>query len=339
MTQIALIGGAHIHTPGFAKTLASTEGVATKYVWDPNPETAGARQAVTGGEVIDEPAKALADDDVAAVVICSETVRHGELVAAAVEAGKHLFVEKPLGMSGEDAWAMAEAIEKAGLIFQTGYFMRGRPEVRRVRELVRDGQLGKVTRLRLSLCHHGSLGGWFDTEWRWMADPKRAGCGALGDLGTHVLDLLLWITRGDAVEACTGHVAVVTGRYDDCDETGEGMIRFASGALATVAGGWVDRANPNFLEVSGTEGHARITGNELFLTGEKLTNGDGKTPVTDLPEPWPHAFDLFLAAVKGEKDVPLVSPREAAERNVVMDAIYQGARQEKWVRPQRAAGE
>ena len=60
-------------------------------------------------------------------MICAETNRHEALVRQVVAARKPLFVEKPLGFAADDALAMAAAIEQAGLIFQTGYFMRGNP--------------------------------------------------------------------------------------------------------------------------------------------------------------------------------------------------------------------
>ena len=60
----------------------------------------------------------------------------------------------------------------------------------------------RVTRVRYSVCHHGAIGGWFDTEWRWMANPTESGCGGFGDLGTHGLDILLW-WMGE-IESATG---------------------------------------------------------------------------------------------------------------------------------------
>jgi predicted dehydrogenase len=334
MPNIALLGGSHIHTPNFARTLANNApAVTTLFVWDPDADTARRRQEVTGGEVVEDYKPILKDKRVDAVVICSQTDLHEELVLAAAKAKKHMFVEKPLGMVSKDAFRMAKAIEKAGVIFQTGYFNRGRGDVRFVRDAVRSGKFGKVTRLRLSNCHSGSLGGWFDTEWRWMAEPSRAGCGAFGDLGTHVLDLLLWIMQGDAVVQATGHIGVATGRYGDCDEYGEGVLQFASGAVGTVAGGWVDVANPHFLEVSGTQGHATISRGGLFVTCSNIEGADGKQAFTAVPESLPHAFDLFLQAVQGKQGLPLVGPMEAAERNAVMEAIYAGSAGKKWVKP------
>lgn len=332
MPTYALVGGTHIHTPGFVKKMAETADVTTKYVWDPTGDTAQRRQQVTGGEVVSDLSVILKDKSVDALVICSTTKQHEELVLVGAKAKKHLFVEKPLGMGSKDSWKMAKAIEKSGVIFTTGYFNRGRADVRFVRDAVKSGKFGKVTRLRLSNVHTGSLGGWFDTEWRWMADLSQSGVGAFGDLGTHVLDLLLWIMEGDEPANATGHIGVATGRYGDTDEFGEGMVAFGSGAVGVIAGGWVDHSNPHFLEVSGTEGHATITRGGLFVTCKHIEGADGKNPF-NAGEGATAGFDGFLKAVAGDKNVALVSPSEAALRSAVMEAIYQGSAAKKWVKP------
>src|SRR5688500_15632322 len=120
------------------------------------------------------------------------------MVQAATKAKKKfIFVEKPLGMGAKDAYAMADAMHAIGAKFQTGYFVRGGPMVNFIREHIQKGAFGKITRIRGSNCHSGALGGWFDnkpddhaSDWRWMADPKIAGVGAFGDLGTHLLDIM-----------------------------------------------------------------------------------------------------------------------------------------------------
>lgn len=332
MINVVLLGAAHIHTPGFVKRLkARTAEVAVKGVWDHD----AARAAKTAAELacpVSEDYKALlSDKQIQAVVICSETNRHQELVLAAARAKKHMFVEKPLGMGSKDAFAMAKAIEKAKVLFQTGYFMRGSPAHQFLREQVRKGTFGKITRVRMSNCHSGSLKGWFDTDWRWMADPAIAGCGAFGDLGTHVLDILLWMF-GD-VEQVAAQISVVTSRYGNCDETGEGLMQFANGAIGTLAAGWVDVANPVSLIISGTEGHAHIVGGNLFFQSSQVPGAEGKEPWTDLPAAWSHAFELFLDAVMGKENVPLVTPSEAALRSSVMEAFYKAAQTRKWVAP------
>lgn len=328
--QIALAGGAHIHTPGFIKKLNERKDVAVRSVWDHDAARAASRAANLNARVAVSLNEIWQDGEIRAVVVCSETDRHLELVTAGAQAGKHLFVEKPLGLGVADAAQMEAAIEHAGVLFQTGYFMRGGPVLRFLKEQIAAGALGRVTRLRMSNCHSGSLGGWFDTEWRWMADPSQAGVGAFGDLGTHILDIMLWLL-GD-VERVTADVDVATGRYGECDEFGEGLLKFCSGALGVLAGGWVDLANPVTLVLSGTEGHAAVINGDLFYQSKHVPGADGKTPWTALPEPWPHAFDLFLDAVTGQSGLPLVPVREAAYRSVVMEALYTAARTHTWVK-------
>ncbi|RYG48245.1 Gfo/Idh/MocA family oxidoreductase [bacterium] len=326
MPTLAFLGGAHIHTPGFIGNLKDREGFSTKWFYDHDLARAEARAAtLEGAQATDDLNAVLSDPEVEAVVICSETDRHEELVKATVAAGKHLFVEKPLGFGAKDAREMANEIEKAGLTYQTGYFSRGIPALMKIKELVDAGAFGKITRVRGSNCHSGALGRWFDTDWRWMADPKIAGCGAFGDLGTHSLDILLWIF-GD-VKSVTGQIDVGTNAYDGCDETGEAILRFESGAIGTLAAAWDDVANPVSYLVSGTEGHAAVIGGKLHL---KTKDFDGI--VEDLPEAASSGFGAFLDALEG-KSVSLVTASEAARRSEVMAAIYEGATQGTWVTP------
>ena len=331
MPTLALIGAAHIHTPGFIDRLNKRDAANVKYVWDHDEKRAAAAADKLGAAVADLDA-VYADSEVEAVIVCTETDRHEAVVMPAVAARKHLFVEKPLGFAAEDAYRMAQTIEEADLLFQTGYFMRGQPVHQFLKEQLAKGHFGKVTRARHSNCHSGSLGGWFDDEWRWMADPAIAGCGAFGDLGTHSLDILLWLLG--EVESVTAAINVVTGRYDDCDESGEGLLKFKNGVTATLAAGWVDVAEPVPVLVSGTEGHAYVVGGKLYFKSEHVDGAYGETP-WDLPEAQPHAFELFLDALEG-KDVPLVGVKEAAYRNAVMEALYQGAETSSWVTPRAA---
>jgi predicted dehydrogenase len=337
---VALVGCAHIHTPGFVKLLASRPDVRVKWAWDPDP----ARVAVRAPELEAQAAsldQIFADPEVKAVVICSETNRHPELVTAAAKARKHMFVEKPLGITAADSRAMAEAIEKAGVLFTTGYFMRTDPKHLFLKEQVASGAFGTITRASAWNCHSGSLGGWFDEKpgqpaesWRWMADPKVAGVGAFGDLGTHSLDILIWIL-GD-VASVNAELKSVTRRYGDVDETGTAMIRFESGASGTLTAGWVDVENPVTLQIAGTEGHAVVFNDKLYFESKKV-------PGSKIGEPWPllpvgpkAPLHQFVDAVLGAAGQPLVKPREAAERVAVMEAMYQSARARQWTAVTRA---
>lgn len=326
MISVGLAGCAHIHTPGFVQTLQQLSGsIRVKSIWDHDRRRAEKYVAELGSRAVEDVCELWRDPEIAAVVVCSETDRHESLVIAAAEAGKHLFVEKPLGVGARDANAMADVIERAGVKFQTGYMSRGWPPILFLREHVLKGTFGKITRVRASVCHSGALRGLFDSEWRWMADLKQAGVGAFGDLGTHALDLLIWIFG--QVESVAAMLDAGTARYPGCDETGEAILRFKSGVIASLAASWDDLANPLQYLISGTTAHAAIINDELYFTCPSL-GFDGKQPIkyADCPKGWPHAFELFLAAVEG-KDAPLAGAREAAYRCQVMEAIYESARQ------------
>lgn len=336
MITIAFAGCAHIHTPSFVRTVASRPGFRTKYVTDPNAVRAEHNAKLLSAAVAPDVATIANDPEVVGVVVTSETDRHQSIVEPLVARGKHLFVEKPLGLGAQDAYEMAELIERAGVRFQTGYFMRSMPVVRALKKLVGDGFFGQITRARASNCHSGSLGGWFDAkpgdpahDWRWMADPRHSGVGAFGDLGTHVLDVLIYLLG--PVRNVTASIDPVTRRYAGCDETGEALLRFENDAIATFAAGWVDLDNPVTFQISGTKGSAHVIDGKLHL---RQSGGDLTTALAEPMPGAPHAFDLWLDALEGKRgDVDLVAPREAAYRNGVMEAIYDAARTQTWQSP------
>jgi 1,5-anhydro-D-fructose reductase (1,5-anhydro-D-mannitol-forming) len=328
---LALVGTAHIHTPAFVKLINARPDARVKYVWDPDAERAKQYAAQLHAEVAENVEQVCSDPEVSGVVIFTQTNRHRDLVLAAAKAHKHLFVEKPLGINAKESDEMAKAIEQAGVLFTTGYFNRCLPAHLFLKEQIEKGNLGKITRVRASNCHDASLGGWLGGEWQWMTDPKVAGVGAFGDLGTHMLDILMWMF-GD-VQSTTADIKVAVGKYGDTDECGEALFRFKSGVTGTLAAGWADVENPVTLLISGTEGHAVIFRGKLYFKSSKVPGANGQQPWTDLPAALPAPINLFVDAIGGKTGLPLVTPREAAARVRVMEAMYEGAKTQAWVAP------
>ena len=336
MITIAFAGCAHIHTPGFVNAVNARESFRVKYVWDPHVARGEFNAKALKATFTSDLATIAADADVSGVVVCSETDRHQTIVEPLVTHGKHLFVEKPLGMAAQDAYEMAELIEQSGVRFQTGFWMRSVPNVRTLKKLVDDGFFGKITRARVSNCHGGALGGWFDAkptdpahDWRWMANLKHSGVGAFGDLGAHALDVLIHLLG--PVESVTGTLDLVTRRYEGCDETGEALMRFENGAIVTMAAGWVDVDNPVSFQISGTKGIATVIDGKLHL---KRGDSQLSSVLGDVVPSAPGPFDLWLDALEGKRnDVAMVGAREAAYRNGVMEAIYAAAKTQTWQPP------
>lgn len=338
MKKLAFLGAAHIHTPGFIGAIKRRpDTVKIQTVWDPDAARAKRRADEVGASAVGDLKQVLSDPTIDGLVVCSETDLHEQIVIPAAASKKPIFVEKPLGMTARDAYAMADALEASRSLFQTGYFQRGDAKHLFLKQHIAQGSFGKITRIRGSNCHSGALGGWFDTEWRWMADPARAGVGAFGDLGTHSLDIMLWLL-GD-IEAATAMLDPGTKRYANagipCDETGEALFRFKNGAIGTLAAGWDDLANPVSLQISGTEGYAAVINGQLHFQSKHLPQFDGSAPVrnSELPKGQSAGFDLFLDAIEGKEATGLVQVREAAYRVAVMEAMYEGSRTGRWIAP------
>ncbi|WP_125776715.1 Gfo/Idh/MocA family protein [Antribacter gilvus] len=143
-------------------------------------------------------------DDVGLVDICTPGDTHAEIAVAALEAGKHVLCEKPLANSVAEAETMvaaAEAAARHGIVAMVGFTYRRVPAIRLARRLVAEGRLGTVRHVRAQY-----LQDWLsdeDTPLSWRLDKTKAGSGALGDIGAHVIDLAQYIT-GERITGVSG---------------------------------------------------------------------------------------------------------------------------------------
>ena len=133
----------------------------------------------------------LADPDVDIVSICAPNLLHKEIGIAAAQAGKPFWIEKPVGRDAIDTAAVAAAAQAAGVATSIGYNYRNAPAVERARQLIAGGELGRITNVRAVFFNgyasepNGAL------SWRFKKDL--AGSGALGDLLSHVVDLVQYV--------------------------------------------------------------------------------------------------------------------------------------------------
>lgn len=339
---LALLGASHIHTPGFVEVLARRADAAVAAVWDPDPAIAAKYAAKLQCRAAADAATVLGLPELDAVVVLSQTVRHAGLVRRIAQARKHCFVEKPLGIGLADSRQMLQDLEAAGVIFHTGYFNRTIPAHLLLRRLISEGAFGEISRIRLVFGTAAAINGIFHSDWQWMTDPRQAGVGAFGDLGTHKLDLLLFLMGDTAqLEAVTAAFSRPLRRYQQGEECGEAILRFANGTIATVAASWIDLAEPASLLISGSRGHAVMRNapgrphndwdNELFLLADGVAGATGREPWTDLPAQLPAPLEQFIdAVVRGDRR-HLVSVREAAYASYVMEVISQAAAERRWL--------
>jgi predicted dehydrogenase len=143
--------------------------------------------------------KLLGRDDVQLVDVCTPGDSHAEIAIAALEAGKHVLCEKPLANTVEEAEAMTAAAEAArakGIRSMVGFTYRRVPAIALARQLVAEGKIGTIRHVRAQY-----LQDWIsdpEAPLSWRLDKSKAGSGALGDIGAHIIDMTQYIT-GDTI--------------------------------------------------------------------------------------------------------------------------------------------
>jgi predicted dehydrogenase len=144
--------------------------------------------------------------DIDLVDVCTPGDTHAEIAIAALEAGKHVLCEKPLANTVEEAEAMVAAAEKAaaaGVRSMVGFTYRRVPAIGLARRLVAEGRIGTIHHVRAQY-----LQDWIvdpEAPLSWRLDKSKAGSGALGDIGAHIVDLTQFIT-GDTIATVTGRL-------------------------------------------------------------------------------------------------------------------------------------
>ncbi|MFF7945495.1 Gfo/Idh/MocA family protein [Streptomyces griseorubiginosus] len=212
-----------------------------------------------------------ADPRVQAVSVTAPNFLHREIGVAMAEAGKHLWIEKPVGLTVEDARAVADAAAAAGVRSAVGFNYRNAPAVEAARELIAAGELGTITHVRIRLFSDYAAHPQGALTWRY--ERERGGSGVLGDLASHGADLARFLLgditsltadtavfvpeRARPTGATAGHT-LATGElgpvenedYVNC------LLRFASGARGVLEACRVSVGEQNNygFEVHGTRG-------------------------------------------------------------------------------------
>jgi len=175
---------------------------------------------------------------------------HAEPTIAAARAGKHLVCEKPLGLTADESNRMWQEAALAGVHHLCGFNYRFVPAIRLARELLEAGELGEVVHFR---GRYLQSWGWDADPARWRFDPAQAGTGALGDLGSHLIDLGRYLV-GEIASVSALVRTFVPGR--EVDDQFVAAVEFENGAAGTLEASRLARGrlNSNVFEVNGSKG-------------------------------------------------------------------------------------
>jgi len=171
-----------------------------------------------------------ADPEVTAVSVAAPNFLHREIAVGLADAGKHLWVEKPVGVASADAVAVADAVATAGVRSAVGFNYRHAPAVVYARELIRDGGIGRVTHGRFRFLSDYAAHPEGALSWRF--ERRRGGNGVLGDLASHGVDLVRHLL-GEIIGVVADTATFVTERPRPTGATA-GHERATGGEMAAV---------------------------------------------------------------------------------------------------------
>ncbi|MEM6729374.1 MAG: Gfo/Idh/MocA family oxidoreductase [Pseudomonadota bacterium] len=229
-------------------------------------------------------------DDIDVVSICTPNFAHAEMAIAAAKAGKHVWCEKPMATTLDDAEAMTAAIEAAGVKSMLGYNYMKSPATLAIKQVIEDGVIGDIVHFNGVyaedfMCDPG-------VPHSWRLTKAGGGKGALGDMGSHQISMAIWLCGG--FKELVAQLQTVHGQRPDA-ETGEmkdvetddqfsAIGTFQSGALFTLHTSWLGqghRMNLGF-EITGTKGaikfdQERMGEFQLYEMGDRQGFSDTAT--------------------------------------------------------------
>jgi predicted dehydrogenase len=298
-------------------------------VYDPDTDRAEAFAAASGHTVCRSVDEVL--DGCDAVYICTWTNSHPELLARAVARGRHVFCEKPLAFTADEAQRMADAADAAGVTHQVGLVLRHSPAYVWAKQLVDDPAAGRVMTVVFRDDQFIPIQGHYASTWR--GDVSLVGAGTLLEHSIHDVDMLRYLV-GD-VRRVSAHMGYFHG-LDGIDDVATASLRFTGGATGVLNSVWHDNlARPSLrrVEIFCERRHIVIDGDDWFgpvswtdsdggsgsLEGEHLS-----AAANDLRDGTDNPDGEFVRAVlEGRQATPDLHTAVAAHR--IVDAMYASA--------------
>ena len=261
--KIAILGVWHVHAPDYTRRAMANGEVIGFYERDGGLAAGFAAQFP---ELIRyESAEDLLASEAEGVIVCSASCDHTADIIAAANAGKHIFTEKVLALTDEEADAIAQAVEESGVPFVISLCQKYIGSRKTVKAVVDSGELGKVNYLRFRNCHSGSIANWLPPH---FYNAEQCGGGAMIDLGAHGMYLTDWVlgvpvAATSAFTLACDRADVAEINPDRVEDNAVTVMSFANGAIAINETGFVTQCDPEVFEAHGERGHVRMEGNRV----------------------------------------------------------------------------
>ena len=307
------------------EAILATGAVEVAGIADASAEMAAAAATLAPGARLVSTLDELLDLGLDAVVIATPSALHAAQSIRALECGAAVFCQKPLGRTAAEARAAVDAARAADRLLCVDLSYRFTEGMRRIREIVRAGGLGRV--YAVDLVFHNAYG----PDKPWFYDPALAGGGCVMDLGVHLVDLALWTLDWPEVAGVSARLLAggepLGRRVDAVEDYGLATLELATGTVVQLACSWRLQAGRDAIISAafyGTEGGARlanVAGSFYDFKAERY-RGTARETLSGPPDAWggraAAGFATRLAA--GERFDAAAEQLVAVAR--VLDRIY-----------------
>ncbi|MGQ9523728.1 MAG: Gfo/Idh/MocA family protein [Armatimonadota bacterium] len=278
--------------------------------------------------------KMLEDLPLDIVSVCTPNYMHKDPTIAALQAGCHVMVEKPIGMNAQEGRAMVEAAKKAGRKLAVGLNMRQSPAAQALKRAIDGGEMGEIYYSKaLALRRRGI------PSWGVFGEKDKQGGGPLIDIGVHIMDLTLWLMGHPKPVAVSGQcytkfgnrhgVIGIWGQWNvetfTVEDFAVGLVRFENGATMTVESSFAANIERDVFDckILGTEGGCQLDPLRIFT--ERHQTLYDITPVM-LPNVNTHEQNIrkFVEAVRDDTEVPVPGEHGLMVTEII-DAIYESS--------------
>ena len=272
---------------------------------------------------------AVEDERIDVIVVCTPNALLFEIASAALERGKHVLIEKPMGINVAQARALRSLAAQRSNLLKIGFNHRYHPAIAAAHRRLNSGELGDLISIRVRYGHGGRPG--YEREWR--GNPELAGGGELTDQGVHVADLLHWFA-GMPVQAFA-YLQTAVWPIAPLEDNAFGLLRFSNGAIASLHTSWTQWKNLFSFEIFGTKGSAAVEGLGGSYGTERLVvatrNARGGVPAMHeetfegADRSWAIEWNEFLDAIE-HRTPYLGTPDEGVAAMEILSALYESAR-------------
>lgn len=340
--RIGIIGAGNIGGVHAREFSALTEQCEITAITDAYLPLAQEKASVYGiPNVVESPEALIGLSDVDAVIVGVPNQHHAPLAIRAIEAGKHVLLEKPMAINSEEARRIYDASLKSNVIVMMAHQMRFEAVPMQIKEQVERGELGRIYTAKTGWFRRKGIPGWGT----WFTRMDQSGGGPLIDIGVHMLDLALYLMGNPKPVSVYGATYAEFGpnrkgigtwgkpNWDgiyDVEDLATALIKMEDGSTLSLEVSWavhMDTDNTPFIHLMGSEGGASYKGS----SGKLLTEKFDRPIETPLSKPESDEGERtrlsrhFLECIREGKQ-PITSALSGYTNNLILDAIYESSR-------------